>query len=462
MKTILLYFIFFSTIIFAQDGSPDTSFNIGSGANGNVYLIRQLSDGKILIGGQFTTYNGAPANQLARLNSNGTLDTTFSSGLGISGLLISDAIEDNGKIIIVGEFGSYHGIPRNSIARLNMDGSLDNSFDPGSGAMNIEKILKQDDKFLVTGLFQTYDGNNSRSIARINSDGSFDETFLALGTEPSFNVAISDAIIQPDGKIFVVGNFSTINGVVRNKVARLNADGSLDLTFDPHLGPSSDILSACMQADGKYVISGLFSQFDGNPANLIARINPDGSYDSSFVPGAGYGIAATTLLIQPDQKIISGGWLTTAGGNGKYLLRLLSNGSVDDTFNPDAMGPDNTINTLSFQSDGKILAGGWFTSINGTDQNRITRLNNNISLSTVDFSTEYRIYPNPVKDILVVEQSNFSAAELEIADATGKILIATSINSSLHSIDMSSFSAGIYIIKLKMGTHASNMKIIKL
>ena len=116
------------------DGSTDTGFNPGSGGNDWVEAVALQPDGKVLIGGSFTSFNGTPRNRIARLNANGSLDTTFNPGSGVDNTVNRIAVQSDGKVLLVGAFTTVNGVSRNRIARLNADGSLDTSFNPGTGA----------------------------------------------------------------------------------------------------------------------------------------------------------------------------------------------------------------------------------------------------------------------------------------------------------------------------------------
>lgn len=458
----LSFLIFLNLTGYAQDGSLDTSFNVGSGTDSNVYLLKQLSTGKILLGGQFVTYNGVAAEEILRLNDDGSIDTSFSSGSGVN-FMVNDAVEDNGKVIIVGEFSLYNGIMRNCIARLNNDGSVDTTFDPQNGVSNrILNISKQGDKFIITGAFGLYNGHQAGNIARINADGSFDDTFQSQGTDTGLQQVIAQHVMQPDGKIMIAGNFSSYNGTPVSRMARLNADGTIDTTFNPMDSANTTILSVAMQPDGKYLISGLFGEYDSNYSPLIARINADGSFDSTFTAGSGYGIAATSLIVQPDYKILSGGFLTTFGGNGRYLLRLLPDGTIDPDFD-DSQGADNIINEIFLQQDSKILIGGWFNHFNDTEINRVARLNNEPVLATVAFKSAYRLYPNPVIDQLHLESNQSDALQdVKLLDMSGKELPVKMTHFAHHAtIDMSSLQNGIYFLKSQTANGLFRQKIIK-
>ncbi len=415
-----------------SDGSLDTSFNPGTGSNSDIKSLAIQSDGKILIGGYFTSYNGTTRNYIARLNSDGLLDTSFDPGTGASSFIYSFFIQSDGKIITGGNFTLYNGTTRNHIARLNSDGSLDTSFDPGTGAnYAVNSIIVQSDKVLIGGAFTSYNGTTRNHIARLNSDGlldtSFDPGTGASGTinsliiqsdskliiggsfgsysgasinciarldsdgtlDTSFNVNstginsyINSAVIQSDGKILIGGAFTSHNGISRNRIARLNSDGLLDTSFDPGTGASGTINSLIIQSDGKILIGGSFSNYNGIFRNSIARLNSDGSLDTSFNLGTGPNNYTQSIAIQSDGKIVIGGGFTTYNGTTRnYIVRLNSDRSLDTSFDPGA-GANNSVTSVAIQSDSKILIGGGFTTYNGTTINRIARLNSDGSLDT--------------------------------------------------------------------------------
>ena len=196
------------------------------------------------------------------------------------------AVQADGKVLVEGDFdtsfSNINGITRNGTARLNTDGSVDTSFDPGTGANNtIYKLAVQaDSKVLVGGLFDSINGI-PRRIARLNTDGSVDTSF-----DPERDgMAIALYAVQADGKVLVEGDFSNINGITRNGTARLNTDGSLDTSFDSGsgTGPYSSIYTLTVQADGKVLVGGDFTRINGIPRNRIARLNTNGSVDGDSI-----------------------------------------------------------------------------------------------------------------------------------------------------------------------------------
>ncbi|EKE19188.1 MAG: hypothetical protein ACD_9C00099G0001, partial [uncultured bacterium] len=117
-------------------------------------------------------------------------------------------------------------------------------------------------------------------------------------------------LLQPDGKILIGGTFTTYNGTSRNHIARINADGTLDTTFSPGSGANDDIYSLVLQSDGKILVGGPFTTYNGTSRNYIARINSNGSLDTTFNPGSGANNILHSTVIQPDGKILIGGGFT--------------------------------------------------------------------------------------------------------------------------------------------------------
>jgi len=370
------------------DGSLDATFNPGTGATGPILATSIQTDGKIIIGGSFISYNGITRNGIARLNSNGTLDGTFNPGTGLNtnGLVNNTSIQADGKIIIGGSFTAYNGTAINRIARLNINGTLDANFNPGTGANNIvvHTSIQTDGKIIIGGSFTAYNNGTTRKyMVRLNINGSLDINF---NPEQGVNGTIQATSIQSDGKIIIGGDFSTYNETAINAIARLNADGSLDTTFNSGTGAllatgsNAIIQTISIQSDGKIIIGGDFITYNGIATNRIARLNTDGSLDATFNPGTGATGTILSTSIQSDGKIIIGGSFTSYNGIAiNRIARLNTNGSLDATFNP-GTGATGTILTTSIQSDGKIIIGGSFTSYNGIAINRIARLNSNGSL----------------------------------------------------------------------------------
>jgi uncharacterized delta-60 repeat protein len=361
------------------NGSLDATFNVGTGANNNIYDLFLQPDGKVVAVGDFNNFGGTSINRIARVNTDGSFDATFNPGTGVNGLVNKTCLQADGRIVIVGSFTTVNGSAKNRIARLNADGSLDGTFNSGTGLDNtaLSCLVQTDGRILIAGTFTAYNGVGRIYLARLNTDGSLHSAFnVSTGANGSARVIVQ----QPDGKILVGGDFTWINGVSRNRIARLNADGSLDATFDPGTGANNIITAVLLQSDGKVVVTGFFTSFNGTTLTRIARLNADGSLDATFNPGTGASGTITTAQLQSDGKIVIGGNFTSYNGTARNrIARINSDGTLDATFAPGS-GANQTINYLCLQSDGKVIIGGVFTTYNGTGRVRLARLNTNGTL----------------------------------------------------------------------------------
>ena len=355
-------------------GGIDPSFAYGSGFDGDVFSTAIQSDGKILVGGDFSSYNGTSANRIIRLNSDGSVDTSFVYGTGFDAGVLSIDIQSDGKILFGGYFTDYDGTPVNNIIRLNSDGSVDTSFVYGTGFDNVvlSIAIQSDGKIVVVGGFTSYNGTPVNFIIRLNSDGSVDTSFV-YGT--GFDKYVLSIAIQSDGKILVVGYFTTYNGTGADRIIRLNSDGSVDTSFVTGTGFNDSVRKIAIQSDGKIVVGGLFTDYNGTGANSIIRLNSDGLADTSFVYGTGLSGDVYSIVIQSDGKIVVGGTFTSYNGtSANRIIRLNSDGSIDTSF-VYGTGFNNTPQSIAIQSNGNILVGGQFTDYNGTGANRIVSLN---------------------------------------------------------------------------------------
>ena len=371
-----------------EDGSLDTSFITMSGFSNSVLVIKQLTTSKILVGGVFTTYKSSPTNVILKCNSNNSIDTSFEVGTGFAftttPIVYSIASHLDNKILVGGQFLSYNGTSKNRITRLNANGSIDTSFLMGIGfSSTVNKIIVQpDNKILVGGMFGTYNGTSRTRIARLNSDGSLDTSFI-VGT--GFSSTVEAFAIQTDGKILVGGAFTSYNGTTQNRIARLNTDGSLDTSFVTGTGFNSNVFSIVIQPDDKIIIGGRFTAYNGSARNRIIRLNVDGTLDTSFVIGTGFDNNVYSVVLQSDGNILAGGLFTSYTGIARgYITRLTATGALDTSFNV-GLGLDGPVNTLVMQSDSTVIAGGAFNTYKSITQIGFIKINSDGTKSSDNF-----------------------------------------------------------------------------
>ncbi len=457
---------------FNPDGTTDNTFNIGQGANAEISAVAIQDDGKILAAGHFTTFNGQPRKTLVRLHANGEIDSQFNPKIdlqvysnqfdllvqpdqrillggplaAIDGIprhsrlvrlnedgtrdnsfadvptYLSDfALQSNGKIVIVGNDLPY------KISRLHTDGTVDDSFNPGtgfdSGAIDIE--VDDNDHIIAGGFFETFNGAANRGLVRLSPSGSLDLTFQGNG---QVNNSVRKILCLPNEKILVAGSFSNFAGLLANRLIRLNEDGTHDNSLMIEAGPNLALSFAAINASEDIALIGAFTTFNNQPRNRLAiitntgtlkainenldlrkastgsailaqgekillshignytnnqairgfaRLNLDGSLDESFAGNSKPNSSVYAIAEGESGKILIGGIFTTYDGIpvGR-IARLLSDGILDNAFNANSgTGFDNAVRSIAVQADHKILIGGFFSSFNGVTKKLIVRLN---------------------------------------------------------------------------------------
>ena len=339
-----------------SNGTLDASFSPGTGANGSVDTVVLQSDGKILVGGQFTAFNGQTRNGLARLNANGSLDAAFSSSVPQYFRTQAIAVQPDGKILAARSLSGVGGTD-NSVLRFNADGTADSSFNAPAAAYIYAIAVAPDGRVYVGGKIATFQNSVfiQKPVLRINSDGSIDYAFDPFVACRDDSSTIANVIVQPDGKILVRGLIRSINRVTMPSIARLNADGTLDPSFTLASNVTTDSrgpfqTGIILQPDGKILMIGRLSS-DG-PNNNVKRLNANGSLDTSFnLPGGAAGVER--IALQLDGRILIAGSFTSVGGQARNsFARLNTDGSVD-SFNPTGGQPLSIL----VQPDGKFVAG---------------------------------------------------------------------------------------------------------
>lgn len=349
--------------------------NIGTGFDNQVESIVRQSDGKFIVCGNFTIFNGNVASYVLRLNADGTFDNTFFTGLFVGSIARDAAIQSDGKIIVVGNFNSYNGNPVSNILRLNTNGSYDATFNQGTGLSSdgYSVEIQTDGKIVVAGTFITYNGNAAVGIVRINTNGSYDATFNStLGTGAGIGL---DLAIQTDGKIILGGGFSFYNGNPANSIVRINTNGSYDGTFNTVVGVNNTVWAIEIQTDGKILAGGSFTQYDGNLSDNLVRINTNGSYDATFPVATGFDNNVLDIAVQPNGKIIAVGDFTDYQGNAvSRIVRINTDATYDNTFVQGSGFFSTAIGIFYDSINNLITVGGTFTSYDTTLQNNITQI----------------------------------------------------------------------------------------
>lgn len=482
-------------------------------ANNWIRYIELQSTGKMIITGAFTTYNNVPKPNIARLNTDLTLDPTFNytGNLNLAGAL---AIQPNDRIIYVTTSPAFASTT-SCVTRLLPDGSVDPSFNVGgvgtarhstrSNNMGYSVAIQPNGRILVGGDFYYYNGQQRVGIVRLMPDGTLDPSFNPIELNSYYRAVTYDILVQPDGKILLLGTFSpAVSPPATKNIIRLNPNGTLDNGFlagdtggsvdyfDLNVSIYAPLTKMALQPNGYIVVVGGFSKYNGINTKSIVRLQPNGQIDPNFVTNVGAQRGINDVLIEPvTNKIIIGGEFTTFAGTAvKKMIRLTTTGTLDSSFSIGSGTTDlpvsaecpfcsNYVKALKRQPDGKIIVGGSFKTFNGQTAGNITRIIGNagfqsrggsetfISEPEIDINqglSNIKVYPNPSHDIFNIDlsQESVSYNSVAIYNLLGaKIYTATLTPKENNTIDLSHLSAGYYMAKLENGSHTATLKLIK-
>ena len=351
------------------DGTEDTSFTSPTINYTNFGLIKLLyqEDGKIMIVGPFTQINGQNYRNIVRLNSNGSIDTSFNPGTGFSGsesyyYAESIARQNDGKYLVGGGFNTYNGITRNKIVRILENGNVDTTFNTAYilGTFGVltgfddedraEKIIIQpDNKILVQCTYRQSGNVVNYDLTRLNADGTRDGSFVNNYINNEF---VTNFFLQNDGKIIVSTN---------KKLSRRNSNNSNDLTFTPNIYnyynsdgimifTGSGDISQVYEVDGKLFMCGNRRESTGQSRIGIFKLNMDGTMDMSFNsspssnslfcndPNIPYR-SLKNIVLSDGSILVLSNTLSTAHSDipaNQYIYKLNENGTLNTSFNLDS------------------------------------------------------------------------------------------------------------------------------
>jgi len=306
------------------------------------------------------------------------------NAFGTVNAIVQDVLDPT-KMMIVGAFTSYNGVSRLKLVRSYTDGEVDLTFDPSTsiptaGQTPLEITQQPDGKYVIVGNFTTYRGTNRNRIARINYDGTLDTSFV-IGT--GFSQSTYYVAQDTGGKLLVCSQSSqTYSGVSVGLLCRLNSNGSLDTTFQNNTLTGNTIANKVIRnSDGTYYVSGVFTR--SGRSNLV-KLNSDGSYASSDpfnTSGVGFVGSVNDFEVLPDGKLIVVGDFTVYNGvgTGRGMIRLNANGTKDATFATPGYG--NYQYEVLLQGS-KYISVGFGYTYSGIAINNITRINSNGTLDT--------------------------------------------------------------------------------
>jgi uncharacterized delta-60 repeat protein len=356
----------------AAPAGVDNSFFMEDGPNSSVNAILPLTNGNVVVGGFFTDIGPTNRYGVAQFTASGSHDTNFAPVLGSGSSVYALQSDPTGSVLVAGNSTT----PFYSVGRLLSTGARDTNYNAAGNALmsspvrTVYTVVRTpEQRVLIAGYFSVYNNVSRASLALLETNGQLVTNFNAQLTSTQLRAVV----VQPDGKILIGGQFTKVGATNRFNFARLNADGSYDLSFATNAGVAGSINAIALQPDGKVIIGGDFNNVGGISRNRIARFNSDGTLDLTFAVGTGFNNSVNALAVLPSNgKVIVGGYFTSYNGtNRSYLVRLNTNGVYDTAFAP---APNNAVNVLTLGADGALWIGGDFTQISGVARPRLAKL----------------------------------------------------------------------------------------
>ncbi|MBP6313658.1 MAG: T9SS type A sorting domain-containing protein [Flavobacteriales bacterium] len=456
MKTIayLLNGILLTTplTLSAQDLLPDPTFELATSMVGQGFTTMAVQvDGSILAGGLLSSYDGSLRSGLIRLMPNGQLDPSFApeffpSQVELGAFVSAISIQPDGEILVGGEFGMVNSVPRFGLARLLPNGNTDQTFSTLlEGNFFAVGTTPNENVFAGGALF-----NAPTNVVAMDQNGSIVST-------PLPNSASLECIhTQPDGKI-LLGFSGTPH------MARLEQDGTLDVSFQSTLGSSTlAVYDIALLQDGRMMIIGNFDTVDGVWRKNIARLMNDGSLDTTFDPGAGFNNLTVSLDTLPGGDLLVASYSSTYDGidlNGGIgsLVRLNDDGGLDTSYESEGVWE------VLVQPDGKVLiAGAESMHFGDLYAHGVMRLAPDLSTSISESpQPELRIWPNPASDAVNMHRADDGEFAYILTDVLGQEVGSGSGCGRQLIIPLDHINAGTYLLRFADERGLQVQRIVK-
>ncbi|WPP52879.1 T9SS type A sorting domain-containing protein [Catalinimonas niigatensis] len=396
-----------------ENGTIDETFQLKGELKGDYPNIQQVvpqKDGKYIVHGYFDFYDNTPAPGLLRLNADGSLDHSFIlPGPTANAFQSISSIYQlpSGKYIAVGYDYEYEKGSFRRLIWLNEDGSLNHtlkthefyaySFQSGE----LYNIISQGEKILISGGFNRVDDTYVKGIVALDAQGEIITAFAPdLGGKPY----ISKTIQSKDGGLILAGNFTEINGVEANNIAKLSLSGKADPIFSEHIGkgPSHEVYSLAEQEDGKILVGGGFREFNGQLKSGIVRLHEDGSLDmnfdrNNFLTNLYPNIYAIAII--DNNNIFLGGSINSYNSNIQDLVKIDSVGAIHTSFQPELDARDFFIYDLAVSEKHIIVGGSSYDSL-GYTIGRIEKINLDGTADSTFFAKN-SVKPNGINSLLL-------------------------------------------------------------
>jgi uncharacterized delta-60 repeat protein len=489
---------------FLANGQRDTQFAIGQQLDGRVSCVKVLANDEVLLGGEFSRYGSIRNVNLVRLNNSAQALAAPRAAIMTSGAVNEVVQQADGKLLVGGRFWQINGQVAGNIARLNLDGTLDNSFQLTGADGQVRKIAVRDNgRIVVGGDFASVGTQASPVVAQLLANGNPDASFATSGAilDPgSFNDNVNALALQADGSLLVGGSSTTL-GNTYGPLHRLLANGAVDPAYSNVTSQLPEVTSLATLPSGKHYVG-----FRGANTAALVRLNADGSRDNSFTAGTSTNfITINDLLVLPNDKVLAGGLFSNYSGTTRSsLVQLNPDGTVDATFVPPVQGSGSNISSLARYANGRILVGGSSLSTNGVARGPVIRLNPNgsydasfsstlrsVSTSNVTLQANESVlvygltlyfsstpdqpqqlvrltapnvlavgsrqstarteaWPNPAHGTLHLRlDAAAQPRQLTLSDALGKTVLSQAVSAAEVALPLQSVRAGVYLLRVE-------------
>jgi len=434
-----------------------------------IYALERQPDGKLLVAGELTMLNGVPVNSVCRLLPNGQVDASFNAPSLSIGVVYCLALQADGKVLIGGAFTSVGGQPRFGLARLLPDGALDTSFVPPFGrtavfTSSVRRIIPQPGVGIISigTLAVTGNGGGSFHGGRLSeATGAWDAAF-ATNTSITAISAITDALVLPNGHLVLTGDIRRINGQWCRLWGAL-PDGTPDPAFVPLTGTAHpeglvrDSITGNIYVTRAITGTGL----DDEPVRLLPNGVRDTTFNTAgtFIPGAptidtrlGY---ISSLAVQPNGRLLLGGLFNTVASGYLGSVRLLPSGAPDPSYQA-SNGPkgNNGVRKVLVQPDGALVFAGDFDQAGGVALNCLARMLDPNVLGTHASArpgADVQAWPMPAREVLHLRlPAGRPAQVVALLDALGRVVLNREVpaGQSQATLPTAGLLPGTYLLRV--------------
>jgi len=388
--------------------------------------------------------------------------STFSWSGYYNYLYLTDFTDANadGSYFLYGSFATYNGLTAPKVIKMRKDGLQDLTFNTNLGGPNSEPYSNMrlhrftDDSLLVAGYYSSYNGTSGYGIRKLHPNGSIDTSLTprTFGKQGGYRYT-ENCAVQTDGKIILTGLFSSYDGNASKCLVRINPDGSYDNTFVVgSTGFNNTTTDGIVNSDGSIYVAGYFTSYNGTTCNGIVKLTATGSVDTSFVLGTGFspsggGNSMCLLPTYDDSNSVYVAGYTIdhyKGATAGRVIKLKSNGDVDTSFDIGTGVVTGEVGFIRYTANNeRIFMTGTFSQFNGQSTNNAVIVNTDGSIYQTFPQTNYGNLYNVGNDVYGIDRTTFQLTKLtsDLQLQTYRFYIQVNAGARYYGIGISSNSS---------------------